>query len=445
MIRSNTMKRIFPCLILAVFLGCAAEYEMIEEEYIDEGPQWTEAQVDSIIKLNRMFFFDYYGQMSRKNQFTGQGCNTALEYFWQYIEFDTARKYNDFPQAARCYIEWAKEEELKADSARIVYEMGIERYPESDYLHNALGIIYKNKGDIKKAEKHYIAASKIDPSKTEYLIPLTEIYQQKMEWTKAKDACEKVLAIDPANSTIRDRMETILRDHFTPEEYIKALLAKIELEPENIDIRIQLAKQYFEQGKDLEAKSTVEAALTIDAANVEALEMLGIIFENMQDYSSAIEAYKKILDNTPGRIDIILDVASNYKNLKKYVSARTYVLKALQVSPGNGAAYLKFGEIYEAAADQASRNKQASYSDKLVFTIAFGLFEKSAASDDYDARSNASRKMKYLESNLILPQKSDWFMHQSDKVPATDSYNWIKSDWSEVKYIETYLKRYSGQ
>ncbi|MBC8278165.1 MAG: tetratricopeptide repeat protein [FCB group bacterium] len=438
------MKRILPLLILAVFLGCAVQYELIEEEYVDEGPQWTEAQVDSIIRYNRMFFFDYYSQMSRKNEFGAEGCDRALSYFWQYIEFDTARKYNDYPQAARCYIEWAKEDELKADSARIIYEMGSERYPDSDYLHNALGIIYKNKGDLERAEMHFTAASEIDPAKADYIIPLTEIYQENLEWVKAKDACEKVLAIDPANSTIRDRMETILRDHFTPEEYIKALLSKIELEPENIDIRIKLAKQYFDQGKDQEAKTTVEAALLIDANNVEALELLGVIFENLQEYSSAIEAYKRILNHSPGRVDIILDVASNYKNLKKYTSARTYVLKALEVSPGNGAAYLKFGEIYEAAADQCSRNKQASYSDKLVFAIAFGLFDKSANSDDYDARSNASRKMKYLENNQILPQKSDWFMHQNDKLPTTDCYNWIKPGWSEVKYIESYLKRFSG-
>ena len=444
MIRSNTMKRIFPWLIIAVFLGCAAEYELIEEEYVDDGPQWTEAQVDSIIRYNRMFFFDYYGQMSRKNEFSGEGSDKALSYFWQYIEFDTARKYNDYPQAARCYIEWAKEDDQKADSARIVYELGVERYPGSDYLHNALGIIYKNKGDLEKAEAHFTSASEIDPSKADYIIPLTEIYQENMEWTKAKDACEKVLAIDPANTTIRDRMETILRDHFTPEEYIKALLAKIELEPENIVIRIKLAKQYFDQGKDQDAKSAVEEALTINGNNVEALEMLGIIFENLQDYTSAVETYKRILNQSPGRVDIILDVASNYKNLKKYTSARTYVLKALDTSPGNGSAYLKFGEIYEAAADQCSRNKQASYSDKLVFAIAYGLFEKSASSDDYDARSNASRKMKYLENNQILPQKSDWFMHQSDKVPTTDCYKWIEDGWGEVKYIETYLKRFSG-
>ena len=435
------MKRIYPWIwiVVALFFACAAPQEFIEEEYIDEGPVYTETQVDSIVRYNRMFFWDYYQPMARKSEFSVQGCETAMDYFWQYVEFDTAKRFNDFGQAANCYIEWSKLDETKADSARIVYEMGSERYPDSDYLHNALGIIYKNRGDLELAEKHYLAAHSIDPDNADYLIPLTEIFQQNQEWQEAKDACEKVLAIDPGNTTIRDRLE-----NFTPEEYIAALKDKIALDPDNIDNHIKLASLYLNQGKNDEALQAANDALEVDPKNVEVLEIFGRIQENFGKYNGAIEAYKRILETDPNRVDIILDIASNLKSLDNYKSARTYVLKALKVSPGNGAAYLKFGEIYEASADKSSRNKQATYDDKLVFTIAYGLFEKSANSDDYNVKDNASRKMKYLDANQILPQKSDWFMHQTETVPQGEGYKWIDDNWSEVKYIKTYLKKFTG-
>jgi|GEM_PF-901607 len=438
------MKRLFPWLAMVFLMGCAAQYEVVEEVVEEKGPQYTAAQVDSLVKFNRMFFWDYYKPMAQKEKFTVEGCQTALEYFWQYVEYDTARRYNDFGQAAQCYIEWSKYDASKSDSARIVFEIGAKRYPDSDYLQNALGIIYKNRGDLDKAVQYFSAASKIDPSKPEYVIPLTEIYQQKSEWQKAKDACEQLLKIDPANATIRDRLETILRDHFTPEEYIKALQTKIELEPENTDNRIKLARQYANLAKNAEAKAAVEGALAIDGKNTEALELYGEIIDNLGDFNGSIEAYKRILNIDSKRVDIILAVAAGYKNLKNYSSARTYVLKALEVSPGNGSAYLRFGEIFEASADQCSGGKQAAYSDKLVFTIAYGLFEKAANSDDYNAKENASRKMKYLEGNQILPQKSDWFMHQKDFTPTGDCYGWISEGWSEVQYIKQYMKRFSG-
>ena len=438
------MKRILPWLMAVFLLGCAAEYELIEEEPEAVEPEWTPAQVDSIIRYNRMFFFDYYNQMSRKNDFTAEGCERALSYFWDYIDFDAERKYNDFPQAARCYIEWGKFIPEKSDSSRMVFEMGVELFPDSDYLHNALGIIYKNRNDLATAEEHFLAASEIDPTKTDYLIPLTEIYQLEMEWDKARETCEKVLEIDPNNTVIRDRLETILRDYFSPEEYIAALKKKIELEPDNLDNWLNLAQQYMNQGNNQEAKKAVDETLKRDPDLIPALTLLGAVKQNLQDYSGAIESYKKILESKPNDVIVLLDIASCYKSLQKYSSARTYIMKALTGDPGNGTAYFKLGEVYETAADLASRGKQATYSDKLTFTIAYGLFVKAANSDDYTARDNASRKMKYLENNLILPQKSDWFMHQDEFVPTGDDYKWIKANWDEVKYPKKYLKIYSG-
>lgn len=436
------MKRLLPLILIVLLMGCAAQYEYIVEEEEEAGPQWTEVQIDSIIKFNRMYFFDYYNQMSRKSDFDDERCRKALSYFWEYIPLDNAGKYNDFPQAARCYIELAMNNPELTDSVCIVYEMGLERFPESDYLHNALGIIYKNKGDLSTAESHFITASEIDSTKPEYLIPLTEIYQLNAEWDKAKDVCEKVLALDPSASVIRDRLETILRDHFSLEEYIASLKKKLELEPENIAIWLKLSQQYLNQGKNQEAESAVNGALKLDENNVEALALLGAIKENLADHGSAIEAYKKILQSKTNDLRIMLDIASCYKNLKNYSTARTYVMKALTVEPGNGAAYLKLGEVYEACADANSRGKQATYSDKLVFTIAHGLFKKAANSNDYNARENASRKINYLENNQIIPQKSDWFMRQKQLTPNGSGYEWINNNWNEVKYISTFLKRY---
>ena len=436
------MKYIFPLFFIALLIGCAAQYDYYEEEIVETGPQWTEAQIDSIIRFNRMFFFDYYRQMDRTSQFVDERTRTALSYFWEYIPLDNINKYNDFPQAARCYIELSKNDPAFADSARIVYEMGVERFPESDYLHNALGIIYKNSGDYKKAEMHFLAAFEIDSTKTEYMIPLTEIYQEQEEWQKAKEACEKVLVIDPNNSTIRDRLQTILRDNFSPEEFIASLKAKLELEPDNLSIWLQLAKQYMNMVNNKDALKSVTEALKIDGGNVEALTVLGVIKENLADHEGAIEAYKKILEKEPKNLRILLDVANGYKNLKKYSTARSYVMHALDASPGDGSAYLRLGEIYISAADENSKNKQATYSDKLVFTIAYGLFKKANESSDYDARENAQRKMDYLKNNQILPQKSDWFMRQNQFTPNTSAYEWIKDSWNEVKYIQTFLNQY---
>jgi tetratricopeptide (TPR) repeat protein len=139
--------------------------------------------------------------------------------------------------------------------------------------------------------------------------------------------------------------------------------------------------------------------------------MLGAIKENLSDFNSAIDAYKNILRARPKDVMTMLNIAACYKNLNQFPTARSFVMKALEAEPGNGSAYLRLGEVYEAAAETNSRGKEANYSDKLVFTIAYGQYKKASESNDYSARENANRKINYLENNLIVPQKSDWFMH----------------------------------
>lgn len=437
------MKRILPFLFATLIMGCAAQYEVYEEVMVEGTPQWTEAQVDSIIKINRMFFFDYYKHMERKNEFPEKQSRVSLQYFWNYISLDTSAKYNDFPQAACCYYELAKENPELSDSVKIVYEMGVKRFPESDYLHNALGVIYKNQGDPATAEMHFKKAAEIDSTKPEYIIPLTEIYQQNREWDKAREACEKVLKLDPSNTVIRDRLETILRDHFSQAEYIAILKEKIQHQPENINNRLKLARQYLNLGKNQEAQTTVKEALNLAPNNVEALELMGVIKQNLADYDGAIKAYKEILTINPKNVIVMLEIASCYRSLGDFPSARIYIIKALKARPNYGSAWLQLGEVYLDAADKASKTT-LSYSDKLVYTIAFGLFERAASSNDYEAKENARKKKEYLENNQFVPQKSDWFMRQNQTTPTGDSYNWIDESWDEVKYIKVFLKRYTG-
>ena len=432
------MKKFLPWVLIALLMGCAAQYEVYyEEEYFEEeGPQYTAVQVDSLIRYNRMFFYDYYKQ---------ERYREALDYFWQYIDYDTAHKYNDFGQAANCYIGLSQENPNLADSARLVYEIGVERFPDSDYLHNALGIIYKNKDELDKSRMYFENAAEIKSQQVKYWIPLTEIYMEQEEWELAIEACEKALEIDAVNSEIRERRAILIKEHRSPEQYIETLIGEIEIDPTDIDKRLALANQYIQQSAYKEAEKALLGLLEIDPQNCYGLKKLGEVRQHLSDYSGAIKAYKNILDFRAGDVDVKLEIASCYKSRKDYPSARVYVMKALKDRPGYGTAYLRLGEIFETAADEVSRSKQVpSYSDKLVFVIAYGLFKKAAKSDDYNARDNAGRKMRYLDNNQLLPLKSDWFMEKDTMHPKGGAYNWIKESWSEAKYIKTYLKKYTG-
>ena len=86
-------------------------------------------------------------------------------------------------------------------------------------------------------------------------------------------------------------------------------------------------------------------------------------------------------------------------------------------------------KIYSASA--TSGQEELRYNDKLVFLIAFGLY------NDSNELSTAAK----LKASGLLPSKSDYFMNKDKLFPTGNNYNWINKDWEEVKYIKTYLEK----
>ena len=95
-------------------------------------------------------------------------------------------------------------------------------------------------------------------------------------------------------------------------------------------------------------------------------------------------------------------------------------------------------------ADVTSGDKP-KYNDKLVFIVAYGLYERASNSSDPQVRNDGIRAMNSLKSTILETEKmvEDWFQYEYNKEgtvrPYKFDYKWIEKDWPEVKYINTYL------
>ena len=421
--------------ILAIVLVSAALLAGCAVQQVETGPTPEElaAQKDSIAKVNerelkisRMFAYDNLKQGNNLR---------AREYLWKVIELDVKDQYNDWARLYQTYIETNQ-----TDSATIVLRMGLERHPEDPFLNSTLGFILKAQGQYDEALNLYLSAIKGDTSNVDYHKKAAELYEALNDPDNAIAEYEVVVGIAPEDQDAKDKLTGLIRRFRDPEEYIKRLEADVVNQPENVDKRLELLTAYAEQQLNEKVVAQADEIISLDPELREAYRRKAVALENLNDLSAAIATYKTLLEKFPDNNEPRFRIADNYRLLDQFQQSRNWVLEARKAAGGSSAeADFILGQVFESAGDKCSGGRGLEFDDKLVYVIAYGLYEKAANSDDYGVKDKASRKLTYL--NQFVPQYSDWFMNQAKKIPTNSCYTWINSSWPEVGYIAGYLKR----
>ncbi len=415
-----------------LLMGCAAT-EVVREPT----PEELAARQDSIAKANefelkkaRMFAYD---------KLKAQQWEDAKDYLWTVIDLDVKDQYNDWDRLYQIYMELGQ-----PDSAQIVLEQGLDKHPADPFLNATYGFILKAKGEYETALLHYDKALEGDISDTdriEYLRKKAELHEALQDPEAAISAYESLLSIAPDDTGAKNSLTALVRMHRDPAEYITRLEEEIVSNPDDMQKRMDLLRAYQDQSQNQKVIEQADEILMRDATRIEVYRAKAKAYDNLNQLDQSIATYEALLAKDPGNGDAMLRIADNQRLLGRFSSARTWVNKAKNAGGSVGEADYILGLTYESAGDECSAGG-LEYDDKLVYTIALGLFEKAAASDDYNIKGKAVSRVEYMKQ--FAPQKADWFLNQTKKMPSKGCYSWINASWSETKYIETYLSQFAG-
>jgi tetratricopeptide (TPR) repeat protein len=422
-------------MILGIVIGCAPPPQI--EEAVVLTPEQQRALEDSLraerekeLKIIRSFAYSHY---NNKNY------TDAAKYYAELLEKDLDHKYNDYGKWAQCYVQL----NVSVDSVKMVYQRGLDAYPEDAYLHASLGHILRTQGLLDEAAAEYEAAAKYKTDELDYKKTLAELYVRLDEPIKAIDLYREILEVEPDNKTVAETLADLVKNNLSPEEYIQSLEEATAQFPDDLNKKYDLAKAYSNVGENQKALGQLDLIVQVDPNNVRALKLTGEVQQNLRNYNAAIGAYKKILD-IQSDAEVMVELSVVYRELGNWVQARTYARRALAERSNMGAAIVAQAAIYETAADNKTQGKAPKYEDKLIFLIAYGLYQKAVNSGDYSVLDQARTHLNFLKESQLIPQYSDWFMHQNDRDPtASGAYSWINVSWPETRYIDTYLDRLS--
>ncbi len=152
---------------------------------------------------------------------------------------------------------------------------------------------------------------------------------------------------------------------------IASALHALELDPDNVRARVQLASAYFANGQTERALTTVNEAITLDPDSYEAYWIRGRIREDglyefagaLQDYQTAYDialVSQPVLAGTIA-VDIAQQLALRNQD---YLGAIEVLKKVLETNPENALALFWMGTIYFSY--QGDPSQAAGYLQKCV-------------------------------------------------------------------------------
>ena len=351
-----------------------------------------------------------------------QDYNKAKIYFKRVAEKDTSGIYqqNLYQYLGNCYL---RMEPAQPDSAEWAYKVGLERNPDNTWFYNILGYVYKGSDRHDEAIEMYTKLTEMEPDTAQHYIELGQLYVLTDRQEEAIEAFQNAIRLNPNDIESQERLNALLSQSGDDDAVIAHQEAMVEQSPENTGYRLDLAKSYYRISAFEKAIAQLEIVKTKDPGNKSALEILGDCYQQLDKFSAAAGIYEEILKKNPEDKKNLCSLALTQASLGRYRIARQTVNKALRIDSDYGLAYLTRGFIYQESADKCvdKAGGKITYSDKLVYKMAFDEYNK--AKRDYETKSEAEKRMKYLES--LIPTSEDKFFHKNQKAPEGACYQWI--------------------
>lgn len=398
--------------VSTLFTGCVSTQKTMT-------PEQKKAYQDSLMKAHKTelqrtlsFGYEHYRQKNLED---------AIPYFRKLIYIDTTGVYSDksYPILVDLYTKLNE-----PDSALWVNLKGRELFPDNPYFLKSIGYIYAQRNETDKSIEAYQQLTELEPDVAENWKLLGEQYVIAGMDEEAIDAYQKSVDLDPSDLEARNVLDDLLEgyDVYKVLELRKKLAEQF---PDDMKVQLDYAQILFKVGQYKSAVDISKRVVQNQPENLVALELLGKSYQESEQHVLAINTFKKLLEIKPDDKKNLCNLALSYIGIGRYTTALSQVRKALNIDSRYGLAFITSGMVYEMAADKCVANreeKKLTFDDKLVYKMAYDEYAK--AKKDLNWKSDADSRMGYLVP--VIPQKSDYFMHQGQTMPEDPCYSWIQ-------------------
>jgi tetratricopeptide (TPR) repeat protein len=241
------------------------------------------------------------------------------------VRIRTAEALSPIPQArvheeAREHLKTAQAEFLSALNAR----------PDDWSSHYNLGNFYASRNEIEKAIASYETALRIEPRAVLALTNIAIVYGQRGEYDKAETSLRKAIEIDPKSAPVHFNLGLLLAERGRTKDAEKELRAALQLDPRLAPAAYNLGLLIIKERPD-EGLSFCRKAHELSPNDPKYSYTLAFYQVQKGDWKGAVKTLRETLKRHPGHIDAVLLLGEIYERDGKKEDAKEVYRKALSM------------------------------------------------------------------------------------------------------------------
>jgi tetratricopeptide (TPR) repeat protein len=172
-------------------------------------------------------------------------------------------------------------------------------------------------------------------------------YFSKGEFDKAIEIWEEKLRDDPDNAQVLTYVANARLHKGQIDEAVSILERVVEKNPEFVDARNLLGVCYINLDRLADAERAALSVLAVDPANGEAYFNLGVIADKRGRHDEALTAFKRSVDLRGDYDEARVNLANEYLRRGNFKHARIQARKALEITPGLLDAWYLLGQAFK--------------------------------------------------------------------------------------------------
>ena len=208
---------------------------------------------------------------------------------------------------------------------------GSGQKPSSE-SRNLRGMELADRGWLDEAVREFTLAIEADPSLPFPRINRANVYLQQQRFLEALRDMLQAVETSPADAATHYHLGTCLA-RFGHEMATQELQQARQLDPDNVDVLVQLAVTQAEHGDFPAAEQTLNQALRVDGDDPLVHREMGALKLDSGQVHQSIVHLKRALAAWPDDIDTLLDLAAAYIQAGFYQQAEAHLKSALALEP----------------------------------------------------------------------------------------------------------------
>jgi len=247
-------------------------------------------------------------------------------------------------------------EEGKYQEARIEFKNVVQLDPKDANAYHQLALIHLKLGGmpyLRAAFGELSKAVELDPSIQDAQLKLGEFYLLSQQPKEAKKHAEIVLASwpqDPKGHLLRGRSLIVEKELA---EGIKELKKSLELDSENEQVYIDLARAYLTLKKPEEADAILDQGLTKKANSTTLILAKGDFYLLQGKHTEAEAQFQRALELDPENNGLYVKLARYYQATQKWKETEAVLQRLATRKPASETPQLLLGAFYTFMGDGA--------------------------------------------------------------------------------------------